>query len=92
MKTIPPEVGTAVSALFWSVVRIEAILNALPAPELSDPTEIELREILQEAGKVAVHVAYNAFETLHECGIGNREHDAFEKMKAEPLKPTRQAA
>lgn len=91
MKNMAPDVDAAISALFWSIVRIETIFRTLPAPELSDPTDTELREMLQAAGKEALDVAYNSFETLDEYGVGNRDRAAFEKLKEGSLKLKRMA-
>lgn len=94
MSKIQPEVITSINALYVAVHRLEVFIKKTAKLDLADPSDQELREMLQPASNEALRVAYNALESIQDADIGCMpgEHGAFEKLKAGALEPKRQVA
>lgn len=95
MKTIPPEVAISCSALFVAVHRLEILLKETSQRmNTGDPSDIELLKMLEPNRHESLGVAFNALETIAKCNIGylSGNDAAFEKLKAGPLQPGKEAA
>jgi hypothetical protein len=101
MKTITPEIISAVRALHEAVFHFDTIIQKIPAAE-ETLEEITLASILRAAGKEAAGVAYSALETLQKFGVqytlGEQNGEAvtwadeFAKFKAGPLQKKEESA
>lgn len=84
MKNIPPEVDTAIGALFWALVRIDATMKKLPELDpFTDVGDQELQKLLLAHAREAFSVAFTAIEIAgkHGIGVSKDNADVFEKFR-----------
>lgn len=84
MKTIPPEVDTAIGALFWALVRLDAAIKKLTKLDpFTDVGDQELQKMLMEHVREAFTVAFTAIEVAKKHGLGkSKDHaEVFDKFR-----------
>jgi len=87
MKTIPAEVITAINALFVATHRLEVFIKKTSMIDTTDPSDLEFIEMIRPSANEAIHVAFNALDTIANCKIGYSpgDHGAFEQLKGGAL-------